>query len=351
MTKTRRKGEGSIRKRADGSWEFRLKGKSYYFKTEKEAVKEGRKISQKAETCDLSRDGITFGELSQTWSDNKKESTKPSTWQTYEYGREKLSPLNKRKAAGLKADDFQKIFNAMGKIYSERYIAKTKEVAYGIMEFAEDNDVILRNPVKKCTIPATANESKEKVPFTEEELAILMKELPDISNGDIPYLLLETGARGQELVALDDKCLQYIDGQCCLSIHQAMSREGGTWVISKTKTKNGKRLVPIGTTAEMMIKKRMVASASNHLFVNRQGEVINYTTFRNIYKSVLEKIDCVQYRPPHCCRHTYATKLYLNKVDKLAAQKLLGHADYTTTAKVYTHIEDQQLIKSIMKSS
>ena len=41
-------------------------------------------------------------------------------------------------------------------------------------------------------------------------------------------------------------------------------------------------------------------------------------------------------------RHTYSTMLYDAGVDVKSAQKFLGHADITTTLKVYTHLSEQK---------
>lgn len=345
-TKTRHKGEGSIRQRPDGRWEFRIKGKSYYFKTDREAIREGRKIAQRAETCDLSRDKMLFSVLASRWMEGKKKTTKASTWQTYEYAKNRLvDELGKKKVVSLKKSDFQGVLDDMAKKYSSKYIDKVREVANGIMELAYEDETIARNPVKKCTIPANAKKASEREPFTTEEVELLKEQLPSIVNGDIPYLLLETGMRSQELCALDKDCLEYIDGVCYLHVHQAMSRDYGKWVISETKTESGKRKIPIGKAAETLIKKRIVASPSDYLFVNRQGKIINYNTLRSIYKRAIVKVEGVRYLSPHCCRHTFATKLYREKVDILTAQKLLGHADYQTTANLYTHIKEQDLAR------
>ena len=48
-------------------------------------------------------------------------------------------------------------------------------------------------------------------------------------------------------------------------------------------------------------------------------------------------------------RHTYATMLYFSGVDLLTAQKLLGHADVTTTLKIYTHLQEKTEKISIEK--
>ncbi len=51
----------------------------------------------------------------------------------------------------------------------------------------------------------------------------------------------------------------------------------------------------------------------------------------------------------HDLRHTYATILYEADVDKLTAKELLGHADLSTTMKIYTHLSEQKKIHSIDK--
>ncbi|MDR0396667.1 MAG: tyrosine-type recombinase/integrase, partial [Oscillospiraceae bacterium] len=45
----------------------------------------------------------------------------------------------------------------------------------------------------------------------------------------------------------------------------------------------------------------------------------------------------------HYLRHDYATRLYEAGIDIPTAMRLLGHADYNTTVKVYTHISKEKL--------
>ena len=44
----------------------------------------------------------------------------------------------------------------------------------------------------------------------------------------------------------------------------------------------------------------------------------------------------------HELSHTYATMLYDAGVDVKSAQKFLGHADITTTLRIYTHLSEQK---------
>lgn len=44
----------------------------------------------------------------------------------------------------------------------------------------------------------------------------------------------------------------------------------------------------------------------------------------------------------HQFRHEYASILYAEGIGEMEAQKLMGHADISTTRKVYTHIRERQ---------
>lgn len=45
----------------------------------------------------------------------------------------------------------------------------------------------------------------------------------------------------------------------------------------------------------------------------------------------------------HQFRHEMASAMYEAKVGELEAQKLLGHADISTTRRIYTHLRERQL--------
>ena len=47
---------------------------------------------------------------------------------------------------------------------------------------------------------------------------------------------------------------------------------------------------------------------------------------------------------PHYLRHTYASSLRRQGFDLKTAQYLLGHEDIRTTANIYTHIDDRDIL-------
>lgn len=50
---------------------------------------------------------------------------------------------------------------------------------------------------------------------------------------------------------------------------------------------------------------------------------------------------------PHDCRHTFATLLSNGGANEVSITRLIGHADYSTTSKIYTHKDIDELRKAI----
>ena len=46
---------------------------------------------------------------------------------------------------------------------------------------------------------------------------------------------------------------------------------------------------------------------------------------------------------PHYLRHTYCTNLRRQGVDLKTAQYLMGHADISTTANIYSHVTEEDV--------
>ncbi len=52
-------------------------------------------------------------------------------------------------------------------------------------------------------------------------------------------------------------------------------------------------------------------------------------------------------KTPHATRHTFASWAVANNIKPELLQKMLGHADYSTTANIYEHFDIDQLVNAI----
>ena len=52
---------------------------------------------------------------------------------------------------------------------------------------------------------------------------------------------------------------------------------------------------------------------------------------------------------PYNCRHTFTTLAVQSNVKPEILQKILGHADYSTTVEVYTHLDADEVIREAQR--
>ena len=63
-----------------------------------------------------------------------------------------------------------------------------------------------------------------------------------------------------------------------------------------------------------------------------------------VYK--LDKLG-IERKTPHATRHTYASEARKNGMAPEILQKILGHADYSTTANIYVHTDIEELLAAV----
>lgn len=68
----------------------------------------------------------------------------------------------------------------------------------------------------------------------------------------------------------------------------------------------------------------------------------------HIIKTLVAKAGIRKKVSPHTFRHSFATHLVRHGADLRAVQEMLGHESITTT-EIYTHLNQQQLMDTILK--
>lgn len=345
--------EGSIYKRKDGRWEARIVTgykpdgkpcyKSTYHKTKKESQNTLqdtlRRVSGGMAPLDNS---TTLEEWATLWLKNKESCIAEPTHANYTHSMRHVLPvLGKFKLKDIKTVHIQTLINDMyAKDYSRNMMEKVKSILYGMLQEAEINDMVMRNVCRGVKLPKT-EKKQVKDSFTLEEVDAIEKNTETIEYCDIISILINTGLREGEFLALRHDDIDY--NNFCINItHAATRTKTGLMKLSKPKTPESVRMIPVSDKTLELLRSLDNRRKSEFLFSNNAGGIVDAKSFYRIYKRTIQKLG-IRYLPPHCCRHTYATLLYAAGVDTKTIQTLIGHTDYALTANVYTHPRPEQL--------
>ncbi len=201
-----------------------------------------------------------------------------------------------------------------------RYIASFK----GFFEYCSKKGVITEDPAERLKAPRV--EKKFPQILTIQEMDQLM-ESPDIQSEKgirdkaMLELLYATGIRVSELLSLK-----------LSDINLSME-----YVVCHEKAKD--RIIPFGNKARNALedylektREAMIGeNESSYLFVNCSGKPMSRQGFWKLVKYYAEKVGIEKEITPHTFRHSFAAHLLENGADVQSVQKMMGHADASTT--------------------
>lgn len=195
-------------------------------------------------------------------------------------------------------------------------------------EYLERANIIFINPAEFIREPKK-EKSLPRAVLTPEEAGRILDQpnlgtLKGIRDRSILEVFYSSGIRLSEL--------------CHLTIYDA-DLQGGTLRINQGKGKKD-RIVPLGRHAirflrEYIAKVRPHFTRKNrsnrNLFVDCYGKVISSQIVEITVRGYARSAGIKKQITPHIFRHSFATSLIKNGADVVAVQKMLGHAQLSTT--------------------
>ncbi|MBR5021639.1 MAG: site-specific integrase [Oscillospiraceae bacterium] len=344
----RANGEGSIRKKPNGHWELQImdgwkpNGKrnirSFSGRTQKEVKQKRDDYLRKKTDGLLAAENLRFDDWANSWFDGRKDDLKVSSQESYQYTlRILIDHFGSWKIADIKAmhiEAFLRKLRQEGR--SDSALAHCRSMLHSILNKAVANDLLSKNPValaeKLKKQPTNTREA-----FTEEEVRILLRDLPDDRIGSSIKLMLCTAIRSHELLGLESRHISE-DG-AYLTIEQAVVMDKGVSVIGDPKSASSRRVIPVPEIVQYCARNLRNTDKKYIWEAGKPGHPCNPSYFRNQFRKALENIEGVRVLTPHCCRHTCASLLLSCGVDPKTIQQILGHAKVDMTFH-YTHSYD-----------
>lgn len=284
------------------------------------------------------------------WSKTVLETYKSDTSSKTRYGLEGylknhiLNQIGDMPIKNVKPIHCQKILNNM-RGYSKDMIARIYQLMQLIFKTAQDNHLILSNPMNGTIKPEGHVNHRRTI--TEEERIHLIKVCKE-NTRFVPFMfMLYCGCRPEEARNIKKSDIQQIKGVPVLHIRG-------------TKTVNANRYVPLKPEIRNYIEP-LNESESEFYALSEKGTPHNESSYAALVKALkramnlsmgaktyrnklVEPLPLAKDFTPYCIRHTYCTDLKKAGVPLSIAKDYMGHANISITADIYSHADDDTLI-------
>jgi integrase len=230
--------------------------------------------------------------------------------------------------------------------YAPSTKAKALQIARGILDLAQRDRLIPRNPASDVKPPRVVAVRQGKA-LSDDEAVLVLQAAEDIDprTAIVVHLMLRCGLRIGEALALRRQDLDLESGT--ISVRTSMSRREG---VRPTKGRNseeeGRTIpIPLDTMDRLRrhLKEQPVADIGGFLVSGPRGRPLSDPNWRSrIWVKITRQLlfDVV----PHDLRRTASTRLF--RVDRWTppeVQLFMGHRDPRVTLSIYTKLNVDDL--------
>ena len=361
-------GAGSIRQRADGTWEARITigtdpgtgkpdRKSVYGKTQAEVRKKMTAIQRAVDNGTYQApDKTTVYEWLDEWLKTFcAVKVKPLTYSSYEVAiKNHIKPaIGALKVQAVKGVHVQKLYNGMtASGLSPKTVKNVAAILHKAFSVAQKQGMIQVNPCDAAELPKATQ--KEIKPLTDAEIPLFLKAIAGHQMENAYALCLFAGLREGECLGLSWSQVDFEARRITISQQLQKEKKKGAAYYIAPSTKSGKpRQIEPPEIAFQYLRAERKRQAENRLaagelwsnpdnlvFTNEVGQHYSIFTFYKYFKKIAASIGRPDARP-HDLRHTAATVAIASGADIKSVQDLLGHATASFTLNVYAHSSDQ----------
>lgn len=232
--------------------------------------------------------------------------------------------------------------------YSGSYIGKIYSILKHLFRDAYYNGLVIDNPAECLNIPSGKGK-KHRRPITPLERKLTLEVAESYRGGTFVLIMLYCGLRPGEVAALTWNNVDLKNK--IIYVRQALKSDD---TIGPPKTSAGFREVPIPDVLCERLRQERKESKSTLVCTNSQGSRYNATAIKSMFRVYRNKMNIAagcktkwgRAIPPlivdkdlslYCYRHTYCTDLQAAGVPINVAKELMGHANISVTAQIYTH--------------
>lgn len=379
MAKTKKqrkkeKGEGSFRRRSNGTFEYRIvytdeynekKRKSFYGQSDNICKQKAEKFLYDLEK---KKSGIN---IDATIPDLTKEKAKSDFKKNYTheqgYSRNlytisiiEKSAIGKIPIADLNETHIDLFFRTITS-YSNSTIVKIYRQIRIAFRIAYDKGIIPRNfmQLENLKCPKSNKADKRVTALTKEEQKRFVEYLenykaPKCRNEYTLQLLiaLYSGMRMGEINALKTENIDFKSG--VIKVRSTVSRgyNYNSFIKEGTKTYAGIRDIPIMYSLRKILENALKQKSDNPydllFYDNKNNKIITTSQVNSFFQRACKKCD-IPLRGQHALRHTFATRCIEAGVSPVVLKTWLGHTDIHITLDTYADVFNSMHNSSMVK--
>ena len=329
--------------------------KFFYGKTPAEVK---RKMAEWDETQEQ---GILFKEAAEMWLMSQESKVRAATYHNYAAPYKRLvEEFGDLRVTQISPNMVQAYINRVAdKGYSRSRVALYLGIMTGAFRSAitMEDAALQYNPCSNVLIPKSCKNRVRDLP--PREAIEIIKRNVDKEFGLFPYLLIYSGLRRGEALALTDKDIS----KDCITVNKAVKYIGSRTVVGEPKSAAGYRDVVLLEPLAKALPKRW----KGYLFSVDGGEnPLSPAIFRRLWDDYCLEVGLahletdtrtkhkgdelaefhaqkvVHHICPHQLRHEFATICFDAGLDPLDTADMMGHASEEVTRQIYTHIKNSR---------
>lgn len=377
----RSNGEGSVRQRANGSWEARLtytdtvtgrlERASFYAATSRAARAKMKAARERIEAGAPVKDAtMSVGDWLAHWrtttlaASDRKESTR-ALYGTLSRQHLEPAPLGATPLDKLRPSDVEALVlrlraktkpgpkkpnGAPGtpvRALSDSTIRSVYTVLRSALDAAVRDGLLARNPAAQIRRPGVAR--TEARHLDADDVAAVLRAAESSRYYPALVLIASTGLRKGEALAMSWDAVD-LDA-AVLRVSATISRVDGRLLITEPKTARSRRAVPLNPAVVSMLRRHRTAQTAERLRAGDQWQNsgLVFTTElggavdpRNLLRviEVASRAASVDGVGVHTLRHSAAVAWLESGVHIKAVADLLGHSSIAITGDVYGHTSD-----------
>ena len=304
----------------------------------------------------------------------KSRTIKPTTLERYQsyYKNHLQTPLGNKRLVDIRANDIQKILNAMAdQNFARQTIELVKVTLNGMCEQARKNKLIKENPLSDVTIPNGAGK-RQRTSLTRQEQELVLEYMQTYAPKyyTLYALALCTGMRRGELLGLRWQDVDFSKRMIHVTGTLAkLSARGSKPYRGTPKTKTSYRDIPMTREAYEILKCerkeqlrvkmqqgeqwKPLEGLEDLVFLSQTGKPQSRSNIEHANQRIKKQIekDGKEITPFsfHSLRHTFATRAIENGMNPQTLKAILGHSSLSMTMDLYSHVMEDTKAQEMEK--